>query len=272
MTEQTYQTKTKGKKVNRRITFKSILLGVGAFFIVSMSLFHAPFDRFSKEYLEHYATYQGILDERDSIQNSLVNELGKSLTVEEYKKNRAESWALSKVKLKEYKKKKKELFKAHSFFGRGSFKFWLFVFGLVLLGFYFSIKSLIEDYRKEIRTGHEIISIIGIAVSLFWFYHLFFQTAQDFYTEVYLLFKVLICIAIAIFISQSIKYFTRKEGIIKTLIDLVLRIKVTHYRKMVVNALYAEQNDQSIDSIETVKDQADALDKDIRETMNKIVR
>ena len=88
------------------------------------------------------------------------------------------------------------------------------------------------DFQKPLRTGHEIISIIGISVCLFWFYHLLFQTSVDFYTETYLVFKLIVSLSIGFFVSRLIKYFAIKDGVIKTLIDLVLRIKVKHYRKM----------------------------------------
>ncbi|SEC29000.1 hypothetical protein SAMN04489761_2589 [Tenacibaculum sp. MAR_2009_124] len=235
-----------------------------------MSLFHAPFQRYSDSYLKHYKTYDKIIAERNFIQDSLLNELGVTLTIDEYKIKRNEYRKLAQEKLKVYSKRKKSLYKEHSFLGRASFKFWLFVFGLVLLGLYFSVKSLIDDYKRTLKTGHEIISIVGIGVSFFWLYHLFFQTANDFYTEVYLGFKAIICVAIAFFIAQLIKYFTKKQGVIHTLINLILRIKRKHYRKMTVNALYAEKHDKSIDSIESVKQQADELDKDIKDTLNKI--
>lgn len=257
------------KKQAKKLKIKSILIGIAAFFIVAMSLFQAPFKRYSKEYSEHYKTYNSIINKRNSTQDSLLNELGKSLTIEKYKIEREEAWSNSQLLLKKYTSKKRKLAKEHSFLGRSSFKFWIFQFGIILLGFYFSIRSLIEDLKKDIKTGHEIISILGISISLFWLYHLFFKTANDFYAETYYLFEFLVSVGVGFFISRLIKYYTVKKGIISDLVDLILRIKTTHYRKMVVKALYAEKYDKSIDSIETVKMEANEFDKDISNTFDK---
>ncbi len=268
MTEQSEET-TKKKKQGENKT-KSILYGILAFIVVAMSLFQSPLNRYSDLQKENKTKYLPIIKERNFTQDSLLNELGKTLSIAEYKAVKKESWLFSQNKLKGYTKIKKEANIKQSFLGRDSLKFWAFQFGLILLGFYFSIKSLIEDYKKSLRTGHEIISIIGISVCLFWFYHLFFQTAEDFYTETYLIFKFIISLGIGYFVSRLIKYYAIKDGVIKTLIDLVLRIKTKHYRKMATNALYAEKYDKSIDSVETVKQQTKELDKDISETIKKI--
>lgn len=196
--------------------------------------------------------------------------LGKTLTIKEYKQKKLEAWSYSKLKLKQYTKTKNNLAKEHSFLGRSNFKFWLFIFGLVSLGFYFSLKSLFEDFRKRIRTGHEIISIIGISICLFWYYHLFFQTANDFYNETYLLFKLVICIAISFFISRLIKYYAIKEGAINSLLNLIVRIKSKHFKKMTVKALYAERYDKSLDTLESIKQQSNSFDDDVLRTVNNI--
>ncbi|MFD0992353.1 hypothetical protein [Tenacibaculum geojense] len=236
-----------------------------------MSLFQVFFDRYSPEYLAHYDTYQQIIDNRDFKQDSLLNELGNTLTVKEYKEERSKAWTASKKELGIYTKKKKELAAEHSFRGRSNFKFWIFQFGLILLGFYFSVKSLVDDLKRKIKTGHELISIVGISISLLWFYHLIFQTAKDFYTETYLFAKFLAALAVGFFISRLIKYYVLKTGIIQSLIDLIIRIKKVHYKEMVIKALYAEKYDRSIDSIETVKNQTERFDQDVKETIKNII-
>lgn len=268
MTEPSEETMMMKKQVLNKV--KSIFYGIFAFIIVSMSLFQSPLERYSEIQLENKKKYKPIIKSRNFAQDSLLKELGKTLTIEEYKIARKESWTSFQNKLKFYTKIKKEANLKQSFLGRDSLKFWVFQFGLVLLGFYFAIKSLIDDFKKSISTGHEIISIIGITVCLFWFYHLFFQTAEDFYTGTYIIFKLLISLGIAYFISRLVKYYAIKDGVIKVLINLILRIKTKHYRKMTVNALYAERYDKSIDSIEGVRDQAKEFDKDIVETIKKI--
>lgn len=259
------------KKKVLQLKIRSLLLGIAAFLIVAMSLFQVPFKRYSEEYKSHYATYPLIIKKRDRIQDSLLSQLGKTLTIDEYKKAKTKAWLDSKLELGEYTKIKKKLAKEHSFLGRSSFKFWIFQFGLILLGFYFSIRSLIADLNKKVKTGHEIISVIGISISLLWFYHLFFQTARDFYTETYLIFKFIVSLAVGYFVSRLIKYYTQKEGIIKSLVDLIFRIKKTHYRNIVAKALYAEKYNKSLDTLKTVKNQTDDFDKDVSDTIKKFV-
>ncbi len=235
-----------------------------------MSLFHAPLKQFSEEYKKHRSSYSRIIKERNRRLDALALGLGKNVTIKQYQEQRKSVLDDTSFKLKEFKQKEDRLYYEHSFLGRPSFKFWFYNFGLVMLALFFSLKSLSDDYRKPVRTGFEVISTLGVSVSLFWMYHLLFQTGEDFYKETYYLFEFLICIGVSIFVSRLVKYYATQEGIINTLIDLVLRIKTKHYRKMTVKALYAERHDRSIDSVETVKQQANALDKDIKETMKKI--
>lgn len=261
-------TKTKNQTL---ISLKSFILGIVAFLIVAMSLFQVPFERYSDEYVIHKKKYAKIIKSRNRIQDSLLVELGKTLSIEEYKKERLLAWSASKLKLDEYGAKKKQLANEHSFLGRANFKFWLFQFGLILLGFYFSVKSLINDLRSKIKTGHEVISVLGISVCLFWFYHLFFKTAADFYTETYLIFKFILALGAGYFVSRLIKYFVIQERVVDALVKLIVRIKKIHYANMVIKALYAEKHDKSMDSIETVKTQAAAFDNDVKQTIEKFI-
>ncbi len=242
-----------------------------AFMIVTMSLLSFPFKRYSKELLVHKKKYTPIIKSRKFKQDSLKNELGKTLTITEYKKLSNESWKLHQKKLQEYTKIKKKLNHEHSFLGRTNFKFWLTQFGIILLGLYFSIKSLLDDYKKALKTGHQYISNIGILVSLFWLYHLFFKTATDFYNETYVFTEIVLCVIATFFVSNLIKYYAKKETIIKTLVNLVLRIKTTHYKNILVKALYAEKHDKSIDSLKTAKSESEKFDKDVKETINKVL-
>lgn len=257
--------KKQGKKV-----VKALFFGIATFLIVAMSLFHALFERQSEEYKEHYKTYSSIIKERNNIQDSLLNELGRSLTIEEYKVEKEDAWEGSNKKLKSYTKVKKQLAEEHSFLGRSSFKFWLFLFGIVLLGFYFAVKSLIHDFKSSIKTGHEYISILGISVSLFWFYHLFFQTANDFYNETYLIFKIIISFVIAFFISRLIRYYAIKENINKILLDLIVRIKRVHFLNLLSKALYLERNKEKIITKNSLNDDAKNFDDDIKSTLKEI--
>ena len=148
-----------------------IFVGIAAFIIVAMSLFHFPFKRYSNEYLKNKKLYTPIVKQRNLTQDSLLTQLGKTLTIVEYKAAKKAAWSLSQQKLRAYTKKKNQLAKAHSFLGRSSFKFWLKEFGVILLGFYFCSRSLVLDIRKEKSTGHLYLSISGLTVCFFWLYH-----------------------------------------------------------------------------------------------------
>ncbi len=254
-----------------RITLKSIFLGIVALLIVTMSLLSFPFQRYSDELVAHKKKYKPILDGRNKTLDSLKNELGATLTIAEYKKLSSALWSGYNKEVSEYRTEKKRLLEAQSFLGRSDFKFWLTQFGIILLGLYFSVKSLYDDYRKKLRTGHQFISQIGILVSLFWMYHLFFKTAADFYTETYVITEIVLCIIAAFFIANLIKYYAKKENVVKGLISLVLRIKTKHYRNILVKALYAEKHDKSMDSIETTRSQSDEFDRDVKDTFNKVL-
>ncbi len=201
------------QKTTTGIKIKSFLLGIGAFLIVGMSLFHAAFDRWSKEYIEHKKEYTKIIADRNEVQDSLLIQLGKSLTIDEYKESRNLEWLASQEKLREFTKVNKRLKEEWSFLGRGSFKYWLGQFGIVLLGFYFSIKSVFDDINRDINTGHKFISIAGVSVCVFWFYHLFFQTANDFYSETYFYVALGVSVLTGCFIYGLTRYFVKKESL-----------------------------------------------------------
>jgi hypothetical protein len=236
-----------------------------------MSLFNKYLDRYSPEYLEHKKLYSKIVGERNNTSKLLLTQLSnREITIDNYVKSQTKNISSSKSKLKKYTKKKKHLASLHKFLGRPSLKFWIFVFGLVLLGFYFSIRSLINDLKQKVKTGHSFISTIGISVCLFWFYHLLFQTEHDFYKNTYLFWQLYFSLLGAFAVVGFVKYFVVKEGIISELINLVIRLKNKHYKKVAVHALYAERNDKSIDSIETVKDITSDMDRDISNSIKKI--
>ncbi len=60
--------------------------------------------------------------------------------------------------------------------------------------------------------GHQYISIAGVAVYLFWFYHLFFQTTKDFYQSTYLYYGIAISFLVVFFVYELSKYFARKDS------------------------------------------------------------
>ncbi|WP_299838118.1 hypothetical protein [uncultured Tenacibaculum sp.] len=262
----------KKKQVTKNIKIKSYLIGIGTTLIVSISLFSSPFKRYSEEFLKHKPNYNKIIKSRDFSQDSLLNELGKTLSIEQYKLERQRSWGKHQEQLREYQKKKKVIVKNHSFRGRTNFKFWLVQFGIIFLGFYMSVKSLYNDLKQPNDTGHKWGSLSAIFVTLFWLYHLFFKTANDFYQETYIISDLLIAVFATFFVRGLIKYYATKKSIISELVDLLIRIKKIHFKGVAVKAKYAEKHDKSLDCIETVDNQIDQFDKDINQTIEKITK
>ncbi len=269
MTEQQVQDQEKQEGSNK---IKSFIIGMVSFLIVTMSIFHFPFKRFSKNQIDHEAKYDPIIKSRNSAQDSLLNQLGKSLNIKEYKKAKKASWGYYQAKLKEFNVDYKKYQNEHKFLGRSNFKFWLFQFGIILGWFYFSVRSLIYDLGSEIKTGHEYMSMISVSLCLLYFYHLFFKTAVDFYDETYLIFEIIASVIAMMFVFRLVKYYSIKESKIKTLLELVFRIKRDHYRDMTVKALYAEKYGKSVDSIETVRNQSNKFDRDVKETVEKVIK
>lgn len=258
----------KNKKRKQKIII--ILKGIVTVLIVTMSILHFPFERYSKEQRIHLKKYTPLVKNRNQRQDSLKSILGITINIAQYKMLSKKLWDEDQKKLKEFTKENKRLKQEHSFLGRSNFKFWFFLFGLVSLGFYFSIRSLFVDYRKRVKSGHIFISSLGVSISLFWYYHLFFKTASDFYDSTYVWYEVIICLVTALFISKLVKYYAEKENVIKSLMNLIFKIKKIHFRKMTIKALYAERNNSSVYSIERVKDCADEFDRDIKETIERL--
>lgn len=265
-------TKKNKKQVSRKIKFKSYIIGIGTTLLVSISLFSSPFKRYSEDQRKHKPKYQEIIDSRDYEQDSLFKELGNTLTISEYKTKKKQSWEKHQGQLREFRKVKNKLKKEHSFLGRANFKFWLVQFGIIILGFFMSVKSFYHDLKQPKDTGFKWGSMAAIFVSLFWLYHLFFKTARDFYNETYIMSDLLITVLATLFVRDLIKYFAVKKTIINELIDLIIRIKKTHFKGVAIKAKYAEKHDKSLDCIETVDAQVDQFDKDINETISRITK
>lgn len=233
-----------------------------------MSLFHFPFKRYSTEYSNHYKTYSPIIKERNLKQDYLLKELGKTLTIAEYKAAKKTTWSASQTKLRAYTKKKNQLAKAHSFFGRGSFKFWLKEFGVVLLGLYFSIRSVILDTSK--KTGHLYLSMAGLTVCFFWLYHLFFKTAADFYNSTYITTQLTLSILVAFFTTVFVKHQQNRKATIKELVQFIFRTKDHHYPNVASKALYAQTHNKAITSKDTVADNTLEFEEDLITTLEKV--
>lgn len=260
----------KKKKLVKKDNIKSIILGIVAFCMVAMSLFHAPFKRYSKSFLEHKKNYTKIIKERSYLQDSLLNELGATLSITQYKKAKKEYWKLSQNKLKAYTKKKKELITEHSFRGRSSFRFWLFAFGLVIALLFFSCKSLYHDIVNGSTFKFQFISLTGIIVSFFWLTHLLFLTQQDFNTNSYIAILLVAGALSSCFTYFLVKNYTYKDDLILKQLSLIDRIKTVHYPRVALKALYSERNDKAMLSADSVKENANAFDDDIVTTLKGV--
>ncbi|RBW61002.1 hypothetical protein DS884_04005 [Tenacibaculum sp. E3R01] len=235
-----------------------------------MSLFHIFFNKYSDEYNEHYKNYSLIIKERNQVQDSLLKELGNTLTISEYKKARVEKWKLSQNKLKIYTKKKKRLAKEHSFRGRSSFRLWIYMFGLVILGLLFSCKSLYHDIVNGSTFKFQFISITGIAVSFFWVIHLTFLTHNDFSKNSYIIILLVAGALSSCFTYFLVKNYTYKDDLILKQLSLIDRIKTVHYPRVALKALYSERNDKAMLSADSVKENTNAFDDDIVTTLKGV--
>ena len=90
-------------KKEKKFSFKSIILGLGAFLIVSMSLFQMPFKGYFDEFIRKYDEYFLISKKRNVIQDSLLSGLGKTLSINEFKQKKRFEWGKSeKIMLFKY--------------------------------------------------------------------------------------------------------------------------------------------------------------------------
>ena len=265
------QDKSGKSKFNK---LKGLILGIVAFFIVAMSLFHVFFEQYSIEYKKHYKTHTEIINNRDSENIRLVNSLKERIEntsdrdsillitqnfVSDYNSH------ISKVKeeLKIYHKIKKDLAIEHSFRGRTSFRFWLAYFGITVGFLFFSIKSLYDDIVSGSTYRFQFLSLSGVIVSVFWSIHFIFLTQRDFRTNKYVFLLILCGILVSFFTYFVVKFYSYKEDIILNQLSLIERIKTIHYPKMVVRSKYFEKYGESIVSENTIKEDIDHYQNDI---------
>ena len=251
---------------------KPIILGVTLFITVTLSLFNVFFDRYSNEYITNYNDYPLIISQRDSTQNALLNslekgEIDKALFISRFKLNKKQF----NNRLKSYTKKHKELKAKHSFLGRSSFKFWSYSFGLVLGYLFFAISNLKNNITKGSTYKLHYIDLSGIVVGIFWTIHHLFFTQEDFNNNKYVIVIITCAILCTIATYNIVKYYTYKDNIIRTLLDFIKRMKNKHYIDVAVKAKYAEQYNKALPDTKTVKEHADALDKDIDKTFNQLL-
>lgn len=253
------------------ISLLNLLKGAFIYSLIAMSLFHVFFDDKSKEMLLASKDYKEKIKERDAFQLNLLLSLeNDQITPKEYILKAKLGFASYKTELKTIIGYKRERAQEDSFRGRNSFKFWLYLFGLVTLSFFFSCKSLFDDISKGSSFRFHLISLTGVFVSCFWLIHLVFFTQKDFSNSSYIGLIAISAILSTIFTYFLIKYYNYKDEIIYNLISLVERIKKEHFKKVATKAMYSERNDKAMLSTDTVKQDLENFDKDVVETLKGI--
>ncbi|MBC8755863.1 hypothetical protein H2O64_14390 [Kordia sp. YSTF-M3] len=255
---------------------KEILRGIVLYLCITMSLYHVSFNFLSNEQIEHKKTYVPIIKERNENQQSLFNKFEKNeITKSDFLRLYKEQTKLSKTKINNYNYVKRDLALAHSFNGRNSFQYWLFVFGLSFSFFALSIRytlRIIYDHKnKYLKKSLVLEASAWIAVSLFWVIHSIFITNADLPTPIYASVMFCICLVLGFSIFFSIKYLiNRKAHTLKSykasivnLIELIGEIRVDHYFKMAAKAMTKENK-------EIISKDSEVMDKKIFSTLEKV--
>lgn len=201
---------------------KEVILTIIYFLIVTMSLYHVFFDRYAENFLDHKKKYRPIIDNRnneainiltnfknyvnDKYEGDSISILSNKLLID-FKNN----FQFHQDKLDDYHKKKNKIMKEHHFRGRSSFRFWLYVFGIVSALFFFSIKSLYNDIINKNSYRFQFISITGICIAIFWSMHLIFFTKTDISKNGYILWIILSTFLFGIFGYYSIKNIAKAK-------------------------------------------------------------
>lgn len=229
-----------------------------------MSLFHIAFDRNTPEQIAHAPLYKIEAVKRDISIDSLQQLFSENLiTKNQYLSQYNITKNYYKESLKKISGKRKYLARLHSFRGRSSFHFWLAQFGIIMLAFYFCCKSLYNDFVTGSTYKHQLISISGIVVCLFWMAHLIFLTQKDFNANKYILLLILCASLSSVFIYFLVKHYTYKDDIILKQLSFIERIRTIHYPSIAVKAKYAEKYDKSLISENKVEDEINEFQDDL---------
>ncbi|WP_438712687.1 hypothetical protein ACSTS3_10745 [Aquimarina muelleri] len=232
-----------------------------------MSLFHVFFASQSPELLNEQSHYKKIVSERDSVNNLHVNKFEEDLISKaEYLSLVKSSFIFYKNKLKNSSAKKRKLAEKFSFRGRSSFHFWIFVFGLVTALFFFSCKSLHDDFSRGSTFKFHFVSFTGILVSIFWFTHLIFLTQSDFTQNKYIAAILIIAVLFSIFTYYLVKYYSYKDNLIDKQLSFLERIRVFHYPRIAKKAKYAEK--AGLIEKSDLENDIDEFQKDLRKVFN----
>ena len=241
------------------------------FLIVTASLFHIFFSPQSSEQKEHAPKYKLAVKERDSLQARYLSQLeAGEISTQDYVVNTRALAQRSKEKLIGLSATRRQLALEHSFRGRSSFHFWIFVFGLVIALLFFSCKSLYDDISKGSTFRFQFVSGAGIVVSFFWIFHLVLLTQDDFTKHKYVMALLVCALLCSVFTYFLVKYYTYKDDIILKQLSFIERVKTIHYPKMALKALYVEKYGKPADIEERVNDEVDAFQKDLKFTVKDV--
>ncbi|MBL0684322.1 hypothetical protein [Aquimarina mytili] len=246
-----------------------MIKGVIAFLVVTLSLFHIFLEPKSKEQIEFSPKYKAEVRKLDSLQLHYINQLeNKELTASEYAIIAKKHLASYEPSLKKISKKRLELAKEHSFRGRSSLHFWIFVFGLVTALFFFSCKSLHDDFARGSTFRFHFVSLAGILVSFFWFIHLIFLTQKDFTQNKYIIAILAGATLFSVFTYFLVKHYTYKDHIIYEQLRFFERIRIIHYPRMTKNAKHAEK--VGLVAKSDLDNDIDEFQDDLRESISNI--
>ncbi|WP_146052907.1 hypothetical protein [Aquimarina sp. I32.4] len=230
---------TEGKIKNKILPF---IKGGLAFLLVTLSLFHVFFDNKSDKVPLNNKKYDEAIANRDNTRVKYLEDLkNRRTSIDEYYTLAKKLNKKSKKEINEINAELGQINKEYSFRGRSSFHFWIFVFGLVTALFFFSCKSLHDDFSRGSTYKFHFVSFTGILVSMFWFIHLVFLTQKDFAQNKYIIVLLACAILCSAFTYFLVKYYTYKDDIIYKQLSFLERLRVIHYPRVVLKAKYAEK-------------------------------
>ncbi|WP_271770396.1 hypothetical protein [Aquimarina algiphila] len=246
-----------------------IIKGVVAFLVVTLSLFHVFFSNTTPEIEKQKQVYKSLVKERDTFfEKNLVSFQEGKLSKDEYIELTSKAFIDYKSRLKEIVKTKNAYAIEFSFQGRSSFHFWIFVFGLVAALFFFSCKSLKDDFLRGSTFKFHFVSLSGILVSGFWFIHLIFLTQKDFNQNKYVWTLLACAVLFSVFTYFLVKHYTYKDDIIYKQLSFIMRVRTLYFPRLAIKAKFAENNNCTPEGYEdkSVSEDIDEFQEDLRAT------
>ncbi len=242
-----------------------------AFLVVTLSLFHIFLEPKSKAQVEFAPKYKEEFQKLHKQNIQYLKDLEKGVVnKDEYIELVQSHLASYGPSLKQISSKRTQLAEEHSFRGRSSLHFWIFVFGLVTALFFFSCKSLFDDISKGSTFRFQLVSLSGIVVSFFWFIHLIFLTQEDFTKNKYVIVLISCAILFSFFTYSLIKYYAYKDDIIYKQLSFIKRVKSIYYEDIAFRALYAEQSGKPYESKKKVDDCIEEFQEDLKNVVSNV--